>query len=106
MKTIFLTGGSGFIGRNILESELAQKYQIFAPRHGELDIADTQKVDDFFQNKYFDIVLHTAVKPGHRNAKDPTNLFYTNVRMFENLERHKNKFGKFINFGSGAIYDV
>ena len=26
--------------------------------------------------------------------------------MFENLERHKDKFGKFINFGSGAIYDV
>jgi GDP-L-fucose synthase len=106
MKTILLTGGSGFIGRNLLESGLSQKYQIFAPRHNELDISDTQSVDDYFKDKTFDIVLHSATKPGHRNAKDPTNLFYTNVRMFENLERHKDKFGKFINFGSGAIYDV
>ena len=106
MKKFLLTGGSGFIGRNLLESDLSQKYQIFAPRHNELDISDTQSVDDYFKNKSFDVVLHSATKPGHRNAKDPTNLFYTNVRMFENLERHKDKFGKFINFGSGAIYDV
>ena len=106
MKKILLTGGSGFIGKNIKESYLSQKYEIIAPSHKELDIADTQCVDNYFKDKSFDVVLHAATKPGHRNAKDPTNLFYTNVRMFENLERHKNKFTKFINFGSGAIYDV
>ena len=105
-QKILLTGGSGFIGRNILESFLADKYTITAPTHTELDLADTAQVDEFFRTHTFDIVLHTATKPGHRNAKDPTNLFYTNVRMFENLVRHTNKFGKMINFGSGAIYDV
>lgn len=106
MKTIFLTGGSGFIGRNLLESFLSRKYKVVAPTHAELDLADTESVDDYFKDKTFDVVLHTAIKPGHRNAKDPTNLFYTNVRIFENLERHKDRFGKFINFGSGAIYDT
>lgn len=106
MKKILLTGGSGFIGRNILESYLSQKYDIVAPRHTEVDIADTESVDNFFKDKKFDVVLHTAVKPGHRAALDKSNLFYTNVRMFENLERNKDKFGKFINFGSGAVYDV
>ena len=105
-QKILLTGGSGFIGRNILESFLADKYTITALTHTELDLADTAQVDEFFRTHTFDIVLHTATKPGHRNAKDPTNLFYTNVRMFENLVRHTNKFGKMINFGSGAIYDV
>ena len=105
-KKILLTGGSGFIGRNILESYLSQKYDIVAPRHAEVDIADTESVDNFFKDKKFDVVLHTAVKPGHRAALDKSNLFYTNVRMFENLERNKDKFGKFINFGSGAVYDV
>ena len=105
-KNILLTGGSGFIGRNILESYLSQKYDIVAPRHAEVDIADTESVDNFFKDKKFDVVLHTAVKPGHRAALDKSNLFYTNVRMFENLERNKDKFGKFINFGSGAVYDV
>ena len=105
-KQILLTGGSGFIGRNIRESYLSQKYDIVAPSHKEMDVADTKSVDDFFAHQSFDVVLHTAVKPGHRAAVDTQNLFYTNVRMFENLERHRDKFGKFINFGSGAVYDT
>ena len=105
-KKILLTGGNGFIGKNIQESFLADKYDIYAPRSFELNLADTTSVDDFFRTRKFDIVLHAAVKPGHRNAKDPTNLFYTNIRMFENLVRHTDKFGKMINFGSGAVYDV
>lgn len=106
MKKILLTGGTGFIGRNLRESYLSEKYDIVAPSHKELDLSDTENVDKYFQQKQFDVVLHTAVKPGHRNAKDLNNLFYTNIRMFENLERHKDKYGKFINFGSGAVYDV
>lgn len=106
MKKILLTGGNGFIGKNIQESYLAKKYELVAPRSFELDLTDTESVDDYFKDKEFDVVLHAGTKPGHRNAKDPTSLFYSNVRMFENLERHKDKFGKFINFGSGAIYDI
>ena len=105
-KRILLTGGSGFIGKNIRESFLAEQYEIVAPRSKELNLTDTAAVDAFFQQNSFDVVLHAATKPGHRNAKDPTNLFYTNVRMFENLVRHTDKFGKLINFGSGAVYDI
>ena len=104
-QKILLTGGNGFIGKNILESFLAEKYAIVAPRSFELNLTDTNAVDDFFKTHTFDVVLHAAAKPGHRNAKDPTNLFYTNLRMFENLVRHADKFGKLINFGSGAVYD-
>lgn len=106
MKKILLTGGSGFIGRNLRESVLSEKYEIIAPTHAALPLEDTEAVDAYFRDKSFDVVLHAAVKPGHRNAKDLSRLFYTNVRIFENLERHKDKFGKFINFGSGAIYDA
>ncbi len=105
-KKILLTGGSGFIGRNILESFLADRYAITAPSHKQLDLTDCAQVDDFFRTATFDVVLHAATKPGHRNAPDLTRLFYTNVRMFENLVRHTDKFGKMINFGSGAVYDV
>lgn len=105
-KTILLTGGNGFIGKNIQQSFLADKYVITAPRSFELNLTDTAQVDDFFRTHRFDVVLHAAAKPGHRNAKDPSNLFYTNIRMFENLVRHTDKFGKLINFGSGAVYDT
>lgn len=105
-KKILLTGGNGFIGKNIQESFLSQKYEIVAPRSYELDLISTESVDKYFKDKSFDVVIHAGVKPGHRNAKDPTNLFYSNLRMFENLERHKDKYKKFINISSGAIYDV
>lgn len=104
-KSILLTGGNGFIGKNIRESFLADKYEIIAPRSFELNVADTQSVDAFFKNRTFDVVLHAAVKPCHRNAKDRTDLLPTNLRMFENLARHTDKFKKLINFGSGAVYD-
>lgn len=107
MKQILLTGGSGFIGRNILESFLAEKYEILAPKSTELNLIDTNCVDAFFKcHDCFDVVIHSAVKAGHRNAKDTNNLFYSNVRMFQNLERQKDKYGKFINLGSGAVYDM
>jgi UDP-glucose 4-epimerase len=106
VKKILLTGGNGFIGKNILESFLSEKYEIIAPGSFELNLIDTDNVDNYFKDKSFDVVLHAGTKPGHRNAKDPTNLFYSNVRMFENLVRHRDKYGKFINFGSGAIYDM
>ena len=105
-KKILLTGGNGFIGKNIQESFLNTKYEIIDPRSFELNLIDTESVDNFFKDKTFDIVLHCAMKPGHRNAKDLTNLFYSNVRMFENLAKHNGKYKKFINLGSGAIYDT
>lgn len=105
-KRILLTGSGGFIGKNIKESYLREKYEIIAPRSFELDLIDTEAVDEFFKDKEFDAVLHSGCKPGHRNAKDTSDLFYSNVRIFQNLERHKDKYKKFINFGSGAIYDM
>ena len=103
---ILLTGGSGFIGRNIRESFLAEKYEILSPSSKELNLADEESVDAFFKNNSIDLVVHAAVKPSHRNAKDFSNLFYTNTRMFFNLERHKDEYQKMLVLGSGAIYDM
>jgi GDP-L-fucose synthase len=105
-KTILLTGASGFIGRNIKESFLSEKYVLLTPSSKELNVADGQSVDDFFGNNKVDIVIHGAVKPGHRNAKDLTNLFLTNTKMFFNLEKHKQEYEKMLVLGSGAIYDM
>lgn len=105
MKKILLTGGSGFIGRNLRESFLSGKYEICAPTHAQLDLTDTRAADEFFAKNSFDCVLHAGVKPGHRNAKDKSDLLYSNLRMFENLERNRGSFGKLLNFGSGAVYD-
>lgn len=105
-KKILLTGGSGFVGKNILESYLAKKYEITAPPRTELNLGDEISVDNFFKDKKFDIVIHSACKPSHRNAKDTTKIFCSNSVMFFNLIKHSDKFERMINIGSGAIYDL
>ena len=107
MKKILLTGGSGFIGKNIKESYLAKKYQIIAPQRSELDLLNDESVKNFFQkNHNFDIVIHSACKPGHRNAADLSGVFYSNCKMFYNILHNSDAFGRLINIGSGAIYDM
>ena len=106
MKNILLTGGSGFIGKNIRESFLAEKYNIIAPRHAELELIDDDAVNNFFKKNKIDVVIHSAVKPGHRNAKDISNLFYADCRMFFNILRNADSFGRLIVLGSGSVYDM
>lgn len=105
MPKVLLSGGSGFIGRNILESGLKDKYEFVSPSHRELDLLDSGAVDAYFRANRFDAIVHSAVKPGHRNAKDPTALFYSNTRLFFNLARHAGGVERMIVLGSGAIYD-
>ncbi|MFA5276434.1 MAG: NAD(P)-dependent oxidoreductase [Candidatus Omnitrophota bacterium] len=101
---ILVTGGSGFIGRNIIEY-LASKHRIVAPVHRDLELLDEDAVADFFQSNAVDIVIHCAVKPGHRNAKDPANQLYNNLRMFFNITRNSDKFGRMLFISSGLVYD-
>ena len=102
---ILVTGSSGFIGRNAVEY-LIQKYEVLSPTHGELELVDEDAVRLFLKRHTVDVVVHCAVKPGHRNAKDPTNQLYVDTRMFFNLARNADLFQKLIYISSGAIYDV
>jgi len=100
-----MTGGSGFIGKNLSE-RLSPKHEVVAPSHRELELLDEIAVRSFFEKHFFDAVIHSAVKPGHRNAKDLSNQLYSNTRMFFNIARNANRFGKMIFIGSGAVYDL
>jgi len=101
---ILLTGGSGFIGRNIIEQR-KNAYNIISPSHKELDLLDTEKVHDFFKKNKIDIVLHCANIGGLRSNLNLDKVIRNNLRIFFNIVRNKNKFKKMINFGSGAEYD-
>jgi GDP-L-fucose synthase len=103
---ILLTGGSGFIGRNIKESYLHEKYKIYAPTRAELDCSDEKSAENYFSKNSFDVILHSASKPGHRNAVDPHGILYANSRMTLNLLKFQNSWDKFLNMGSGAIYGM
>jgi UDP-glucose 4-epimerase len=101
---ILITGSSGFIGSH-LSAGLAKKYTLFLPGHRELDLLDEKKADSYFKNHAIDVVIHGAVIGGNGPHMQVPGMFYDNVRIFFNLVRNRKYFKRFINIGSGAVYD-
>ena len=102
MKKIFLTGSTGFIGKN-LKQFLSLKYKVFSPSHQQLDLLDSSKVDNYFKKNNPEIVIHTAFVGGPRNNNNK-NLVYPNQKMLVNLLKNEKYFKKLIFLGSGAEY--
>lgn len=102
---ILLTGGSGFIGKNIKNSFLSKEYNILAPSSNDLNLLDQKSVSNFFEKNKIDFIIHSACKPSHRNAKDLNKIFYSDMLMFLNLVNQHKYFKKMIVLSSGAIYD-
>lgn len=102
---ILITGGSGFIGRNLKE-QLADKYQVAAPASSELNLLDEDVIFEYLKNGKFDVVMHAATWNATINSpKDTTKVLENNLKMFFNLVRCRNYYGKLIYYGSGAEYD-
>lgn len=101
---ILLTGGSGFIGKNLLE-QLSSKFNFIAPSHKELDFLDANKVADFLRENKFDIVIHAANFGGSRAQAGLPGVFEANKKMFLNLAENSKHFGRMIFLGSGAEYN-
>ncbi len=101
---ILITGASGFIGRNIFE-QLKDKYKIYAPLSSELNLLEDDKVLEYLKVNHFDLVIHAATWNATRNSKkDLGEVLNNNLRMFFNLARNGNFYGKMIHYGTGAEY--
>lgn len=102
---ILLTGGSGFIGRAFRRA-WADKFDLYAPTHAELDLLDAEAVESCLRANNFDLVLHTANTNNVVHWEREGHQLDYNLRMFCNLERCSDLFGKLYYFGSGAEYDM
>ncbi|MCR4324853.1 MAG: NAD(P)-dependent oxidoreductase [Candidatus Curtissbacteria bacterium] len=104
MRKIFLSGGSGFIGKNVLGG-LGGKYNFYSPSHKQLNLLDFELVNKYF-SKYgpFDAVLHTAIIGGNRMTGDSREFALDSLRMFFNLASQDKYFKRFFYFGSGIEY--
>lgn len=93
---IFLTGKSGFIGKNIFNG-LVRNYDLIAYSHKELDLLDFKSVKDFFDKNKVDVIIHSAVGSGEHILDGIIRIFISIIANSQNVKR-------VIYFGSGAEY--
>lgn len=102
MKNILITGGSGFIGRNLVE-KLSGDVSVYSPSHKELDILDYERLSKYISDNHIDVIVHGAVHVPMFNGAEKE--FFNDMQMFLNLEKISGSVEKIIYFGSGAEYD-
>lgn len=108
MMKILLLGSGGFIGKNIREyyQYLDDKLLIASPSSRELNLLDEKAVSDFLKQNRFDVVINCAVANRKRESFScDTSELYQDLRMFMNLEKCSDMYGKMIYLGSGAEFD-
>lgn len=101
---ILITGSTGYIGKS-LQTELRTKHDVTTISRKDFDLISYESLHSFFQEKYFDVVIHCAVSGGHRLNKDSYHDMDVNLCMYYNLLQHKSHYGKLIHFGSGAEHN-
>ena len=101
---ILITGANGFIGSYLAEYYINAGHEVDATTRDSLNPLDCWAVKSYFDKNSVDIVVHTAVTGGSRTRPDTIDDFHNNITMFNNLSRHRHRYGAMINFGSGAEF--
>ena len=105
MKRVLFTGGSGFIGRNIVP-ELKKICELYAPSRSELNLLDADEVMNYIIDNKIEIVIHSANPNPVKNELDKSDRFFEDsIRVFLNLYRAEKHYDMMYTLGSGAEYD-
>lgn len=106
--TILLTGGSGMVGRNIIDRVAQTDHRIVAPRRHELDLGDPQAVQAFVGRIQPDAIIHAAGRVGgiQANLASPVAFLEENVMMGRNiiLAARNANVARFLNLASSCMY--
>jgi UDP-glucose 4-epimerase len=102
MYKILVTGGNGFLGKNILNSEIFKKYTIFAPSSKDLDLTNKKHIENFLSKHKIDWIINCAVRGGRRTREETSQDFYDNVVSLSNILEYINENTRLITFSSGA----
>lgn len=113
-KKILVTGGSGFIGTNLVNELKSRGHEVLAAdvlnndRDGYIraDVKNFRQIERVFEKETFDYVYHLAAEYGRWNGEDYyENLWQTNVIGTKHMLRlqEKKKF-RMIFYSSAEVY--
>lgn len=105
MKNVLLTGGTGFIGRNI-KPYLSERCNLFTPNRFELNLYSEDDVRKYIVDNKIDIVIHSAnPNPAKNKLDNQESMFEDSIRMFMNFYQARDCFDMMYTIGSGAEYN-
>ena len=107
-QTLLLTGGSGMVGRNLLEHLAANAWNVIAPSSQELNLCDAKATLAFVQRVKPDVIVHAAGRVGgiQANIAAPVDFLVTNLDLGRNIvmAARECKVPRLLNLGSSCIY--
>lgn len=105
---ILVTGGTGMVGRNLLDLANARQVDIVAPSSSELDLRNFDAVRGFLREVQPACVVHAAGRVGgiQANIREPVAFLVDNWDMGRNLLMAAREAGvrRVINLGSSCMY--
>lgn len=99
---VLITGANGYVGKSIATYLNSKQYHVTSLTREDFDLSSPDLTRNFFQNKYFDVVIHCAISGGSRLVQDSPDIMDLNLMMYYNLLKNHSNFDKLINLGSGA----
>lgn len=107
MHKILITGGQGYLARNLKPLFEQAGYEVLTPSRTELDMLNLDAVAAFIKQHAPNAIIHAATKGGKRTKQDTfDDVYIPNVQMFENLyQAIYDKPIDVILLGSGAEFD-
>lgn len=102
MYKVLLTGGNGFLGKSILNSNIFKKYIIFAPNSKDLNLTNKEHLKNFFTKNEVNYIINCAVRGGRRTKEETSQDFYDNIVSLSNILEYISKDTQLITFSSGA----
>jgi GDP-L-fucose synthase len=105
---ITVTGGSGFLGRYVVQQFRDRGDLVFVPRKRDYDLTIESNVERLYADARPDIVVHLAAIVGGigANRAHPAQFFYDNLQMGTMLLEHARRVGvsKFVGIGTICSY--
>jgi len=107
MKKVLLTGGTGFVGKNIV-NKLSNKYELISIGSKSCDLRNQNECKNLISQVKPDVIVHAAGTVGGigANKDNPATFMYENLIMGSNIihESMANSVSKFILLGTVCSY--